>query len=372
MTQSAVRPSRRRLVIAGAATAAVAAAVVVPAATSSAASLKLPPRTAAELLASVEATGAASNALGLSGTVVQTSRLGLPALPSGAARTDALALLSGSHTLQVHAAGPDRQRIALLGQLAEYDVVRNGRDVWTYTSDSRTATHRQLPAASRTHASGAAGDTGGAGDPAGQYQSPQQAAAAALDAINPTTAVGIEANVRVARRAAYQLVLTPRDTGTLVRSVRIAVDAATSLPLRVQVWGSSSSTQPAVEVGFTDISFTTPPASVFAFAPPVGTKVVEQQAPATQKSTDPAASSQTQTQTRTLGTGWTSVVAARGAGVGALDPSQRSLLDRLTRPVPGGRVLTSSLVSVLLTDDGRLYAGAVPAGTLSKVAAGDR
>ena len=366
MTQSAVRPSRRRLVIAGAATAAVAAAVVVPAATSSAASLKLPPRTAAELLASVEATGAASNALGLSGTVVQTSRLGLPALPSGAARTDALALLSGSHTLQVHAAGPDRQRIALLGQLAEYDVVRNGRDVWTYTSDSRTATHLQLPAASSTHASGAAGD------PAGQYQSPQQAAAAALDAINPTTAVGIEANVRVARRAAYQLVLTPRDTATLIRSVRIAIDAATSLPLRVQVWGSSSSTQPAVEVGFTDISFTTSPASVFAFAPPVGTKVVEQQAPSTQKSTDPAASSQTQTQTRTLGTGWTSVVAARGAGVGALDPGRRSLLDRLTRPVPGGRVLTSSLVSVLLSDDGRLSAGAVPAGTLSKVAAGDR
>ncbi len=370
MTQSAVRPSRRRLVIAGAATAAVAAAVVVPAATSSAASLKLPPRTAAELLASLEATGAASNALGLSGTVVQTSRLGLPALPSGAARTDALALLSGSHTLQVHAAGPDRQRIALLGQLAEYDVVRNGRDVWTYTSDTRTATHLQLPAASSKRDNAAAGDASGAGDPAGQYQTPQQAAAAALGAINPTTAVGIEANVRVARRAAYQLVLTPRDTGTLVRSVRIAVDAATSMPLRVQVWGSSSSTQPAVEVGFTDIAFTTPPASVFAFAPPVGTKVVEQQAPSTGASRDPAASSGTQT--RTLGTGWTSVVAVRGAGVGALDPGQRSLLDRLTRPVPGGRVLTSSLVSVLLSDDGRLYAGAVPAGTLSKVAAGDR
>ncbi|BAS17913.1 conserved hypothetical protein [Arthrobacter sp. Hiyo8] len=39
----------------------------------------------------------------------------------------------------------------------------------------------------------------------------------------------------VAGRTAYQLVIKPRSTGTLVDSVTIAVDSASGLPLGVEV-----------------------------------------------------------------------------------------------------------------------------------------
>ena len=44
-------------------------------------------------------------------------------------------------------------------------------------------------------------------------------------------------------------------------------------------------------------------------------------------------------------------------------------LDSITTRVAGGRLLTSSLVSVLVTDDGTLYAGAVRGEDLQRVAA---
>jgi hypothetical protein len=45
------------------------------------------------------------------------------------------------------------------------------------------------------------------------------------------------------------------------------------------------------------------------------------------------------------------------------------LYGELTTPVAGGRALSTSLVSVLLTDDGRVFAGAVPVSRLEAVAA---
>jgi len=45
------------------------------------------------------------------------------------------------------------------------------------------------------------------------------------------------------------------------------------------------------------------------------------------------------------------------------------LLDQLATPVPGGRVVSSALLSVLLLDDGRVLAGAVPAARLVELAA---
>ncbi len=51
-----------------------------------------------------------------------------------------------------------------------------------------------------------------------------------------------------------------------------------------------------------------------------------------------------------------------------LQGEQAGLLDQLTARVPEGRLLTSALVSVLLTDDGRALAGAVPAEVLREQA----
>ena len=314
----------------------------------------LPAKTAAQLL--VDLQGARVD--GLSGTIVQDSDLGLPALPTTGPGTDStspLSLLTGSHTLRVWYAGEAKQRLALLGRLGETDVVRNGRDAWLWSSGSNSATHYTLPA----------------GKPAERPAvpsplTPQQAAEQALAAIDPTTSVSTDGTRKVAGRNAYELVLAPKDTRSLIGQVRLAVDAETSVPLRVQLFGRASSDGPAFSVGFTKVSFEVPGDDQFQFSPPPGAKVTEGTVPAgraydhpSKPDLDPAGSG-----VRTVGTGWTTVVVASGmAPAGDETGSGGAILGQLPR-VSGswgsGRLLTSKLVSVLLTDDGRVVAGAVP------------
>ena len=61
----------------------------------------------------------------------------------------------------------------------------------------------------------------------------------------------------------------------------------------------------------------------------------------------------------TTGTGWATVVELPAGDSEALAP-----LDAITTRVDGGRALESALVSVLLTDDGRVLAGSVPVDVL--------
>ncbi|MCW2537223.1 MAG: hypothetical protein JWQ26_2922, partial [Modestobacter sp.] len=61
----------------------------------------------------------------LSGQVEETARLGLPDLPGqdDAASLSWQTLVTGTHTANIAVDGPQRQRLALLGTLAESDVV---------------------------------------------------------------------------------------------------------------------------------------------------------------------------------------------------------------------------------------------------------
>ena len=73
------------------------------------------------------------------------------------------------------------------------------------------------------------------------------------------------------------------------------------------------------------------------------------------------------------GTGWESIVelpagTADASALGGLDAGSAQLLNELTTPVAGGRALQTSLVSVLLLDDGRILAGAVPVESLEAAA----
>ena len=56
--------------------------------------------------------------------------------------------MSGSHTMRVWYAGPEHVRLALLGQFGESDLIRNGTDLWAWSSKNNTATHVALPAGS--------------------------------------------------------------------------------------------------------------------------------------------------------------------------------------------------------------------------------
>ena len=84
--------------------------------------------------------------------------------------------------------------------------------------------------------------------------------------------------MEVAGRPAYQLVLTPKAADTLVRSVQIAVDGATGLPLRVTVLARDHA-KPAFEAAFTSLDVGAPDASRFEFTPPPGAKVTEKAVP---------------------------------------------------------------------------------------------
>jgi hypothetical protein len=348
----------------------------------------LPPRTAAQLLVDLQT----ARLDGLSGTVVQRADLGLPALPAiaGQGSSDLTSLVSGSHTLRVwysgSDSGADSARIALLGTLGESDIIKVGREVWTWNSRDKTATHRVLPAgdAAERKAAGAAPH----GLDASQLpKTPQEAADLALKAVDPTTKVSTGRSGRVAGRTAYELILQPRDTGSLVGQVRLAIDSREHVPLRVQVYPTNSDSA-AIEVAFTQVSFARPDPAQFKFAPPPGTKVTEEPASgtpeakgpdATGKAPDPSAPKQPQT--AVIGKGWTSVLVARMndaslPGAGAAPDAAKgdnargpaNLLDALPR-VNGGRLLSGRLFSVLLTDDGRVLVGAVRPDVLERAAA---
>ena len=337
----------------------VATAVAVPRlADASDAAADLPPRTAAELLVAVSK----AKVDGLSGTVVSTSRLGLPQLPAagGGSAVSLPGLLSGSTTARVWKAGEDRSRIAVDAPFSEYDVVRNGDELWTYDSAAGDVTHLRLPASSET--SGADRDDNALPEGAA---TPQDAAEALLALVDGSTEVTVGRAAMVADRPAYELVLRPRDAGTLVDTVRIAVDGATDVPLRVQVLGDGQA-EPALEIGFTSVRFAEPDASVFAFVTPPGATVTERSLEDVKAQPGAERPARPTTLPEVLGKGWTTVVELEGVEV---PKDAAGLLDQLATPVAGGKVVSSALLSVLLLDDGRVLAGAVPADRLVELAA---
>jgi outer membrane lipoprotein-sorting protein len=315
----------------------------------------LPPRTAAQLLVDVRN----ADVKALSGTVVETTDLGLPALPTigghGGDAASFSSLVSGSHTMRVWYAGPDRVRLALLGQLGESDLVRNGTDLWSWSSHDNTATHWSVP-------TGEHGSPMQPGSPAGPAMTPQQAARAALKAIDPSTEVTTDPTATVAGRPAYELSLVPRDSRSLVGSVRIAIDGSTHIPTRVQVFPRGSS-NPAFQVGFTSFSTSTPAASVFAFQPPPGA-TVKQGSLSSGGSQAPDLKGHATGAPDVVGRGWTTVLVAQLPSDAGAHPSG---LDAVLGKLPAvsgawgsGHLLRSRLLSVVLTDDGRVAIGAVP------------
>jgi outer membrane lipoprotein-sorting protein len=319
---------------------------------------KLAPRTASQLLVDVQQ----ARVSGLSGTIVQNADLGLPSLPGlgSTGSSDMTSLVSGSHTLRLWYAGPNRVRLALLGQLGESDLIRNGGDLWTWSSKDKTASHRSIPTSSK--------NTTPSIESASPV-SPQQAADEALKAIDPSTKVSTVGTSTVAGRSAYELLLEPRDAASLVGSVRIAIDGKTHVPTRVQVFAKNAD-KPSFEVAFTSFDPTTPSDSVFTFNPPPGTKVTDQKGtgelPQHPEATVPKTDASKVDKPSITGTGWTSVLVTKAPAAGSGDASGTGSLARALEALPkvsgswgSGHLLQGTLFSALLTDDGRLAVGAV-------------
>jgi outer membrane lipoprotein-sorting protein len=323
----------------------------------------LPHKTPQQLLTAV----ASAKVAGLSGTVRESAELGLPSLPTGEgphAGADFKDLLSGTHTLKVWTSGQDKARVALLGSYGESDLIRNGNQAWLWSSKDKSAVHLRYAGKAADHRR-----------PTEVPATPQEAARQILDAVQPTTRVSVARNVTVAGRSAYQLVLSPKDTRSLVDQVTIAVDAKTSVPLQVQVLADGQSA-PAFSVGFTSVDFTVPSADRFTFNPPAGTKVTEHKVPGGELSGKNKAQARERAKaaaeaTTVVGKGWTTVVVGElpQQASDTKDPQLKQLLRALPR-VSGswgsGRLLRGTLFSAVLTDDGRVAVGAVRPALLYK------
>jgi outer membrane lipoprotein-sorting protein len=322
------------------------AAVAVP--LSANAAVSLPQKTAAQVLA----LAAGEKVTALSATISQTSSLGLPELPTAgtdASAGSAIELLTGSHTARIFMDGSTKQRVQVLDTMAERDLVRNGSDLWLYDSKKKTAVHSTLTASTAMPL-----------QTEGSILTPDQLASKLLASVDSTTTVSLGSNLRVADRTAYQLVLTPKGGGTLVGSVSIVVDSETGLPLSVDVFARSQDV-PAFHVGFSKLDLGTPDASLFAFAPPAGATVTEKTPKADAAPPTDAA------KPTVSGTGWDAIVAIP-AGKNTASATSSPLFGKLTTTVQGGRLFRTSLVNVLMTDDGRVFVGSVPVAKLQAAA----
>jgi len=321
-----------------------------------------------------------------SGTIEQSSSLGLPELPKtgpGAASGDTawLELLTGPHTARVYRDGTDNARVQVLDRLAERDVVKHGKDLWFYNSKDNTAAHAVLPAG--------AGDYHKSGPES--VPAPDTLAEKLLAKLDRSSDVAVGADVEVAGRAAYQLVLTPKSSSTLLASVAISVDGQNGMPLGVELKARGQS-DPAFRVAFTKLSLEVPDAAVFQFSPPAGAAVKEIPVPDSKAyGAKPHASKEPtgakDGQHKVSGTGWETVVelpagALAKHSAAPSDPQTEQqpgqfgkagnaaeLLAQATVPVAGGRLLSTALVNVLILDDGRVFAGSVPLERLQAAAA---
>jgi outer membrane lipoprotein-sorting protein len=297
-----------------------------------------------------------SSVSAFSGTLEQTSELGLPQLPAGEKFSDSpqdavIDLLTGSHTARVYVDGPTKSRIQVMDTLAERDIIRNGTDVWLYDFEDNSTVHVALPHNARNGMH--------------EGQTPANLAEKILNALDPSTRVTVGDDTEVAGRTAYELVLTPRTTDTLVGSVSIAVDSQTGLPLSVNVRARGQQA-PAFHLAFTDLTLKAPDADRFSFTPPPGSDVTEFTVPGHKNPGEMPRSAKAMPQV--TGTGWSAIVELP-AGTVPKELTASPLLSQLTTPVASGRLLSSSLVNILLTNDGRVFAGSVPADLLTAAAA---
>jgi hypothetical protein len=337
---------------------------------------------------------AASEVESLSGTIEQSSELGLPDLgaltgsagdsdegsSSSADIDDLISLVTGSHTAEVYLDGRNA-RLQVLDQLAERNVYVDGEagEMWFVDSESVSATKFILPGEaelerlkSETHAApdAALGE--------GAVPNPDQLLDEALATLDETTEVTVGTDARVAGREVYELILAPRTADTLVGEVRFSIDGENGVALAASVTARGAS-DPAFEIAFTQVDFTAPDPAVFVFEPADGITVTEKELPLHAAEAGREGGTQEDAATPVMiGEGWSTVVelpntSETGADVFAgLDAEQLAMLESVTSAVDGGRVLQTSLVTVLITDDGRVLAGAVPAERLVEAAQSGR
>ena len=338
----------------------------------------------------------------LAGTVQLDFRLGLP----GTAGAE-----DNPRTARVWADSWGRQRISLPYPDGEHTVVDDGTTVWVWNSITRSVITAPAPTTSLTLSTVTALPAM-TGMPSGPRQhgasrggqlmtNPVEAARAVLSMLRPDSIVRLDPTETVAHRAAYQLVLDPVPTErTLLREVRVAVDAQTRQPLEVSVLANGSA-EPALRIGFTQVNFGPQSPELFQFTPPRGVQVRPSATPADPAGAPPGlvnaarpsgveAASAWEVDSAVIGKGWDTVLvrqmqpagrhpcaatASSTTGTASVGPAgQRTdgdtTLAGTSQPISGpwghGQLVSSAIGNVVITSDGRMATGAVPSQVLTE------
>jgi outer membrane lipoprotein-sorting protein len=316
----------------------------------------LPEIGAEELVASA----LAARAPAFSGEAELRNELGLPAVPG----TDALDFES----VRVFHDGEEGARVQVERESSELTFVKNADEAWAYDSQERTA--RELTwdeddaAAARGHAEAELAD-------------PSQAAAEIIERLRPTSDIAVDGTARVAGRAAYELVLMPKpEEKTLLREITVAIDEETRIPLRFDVFANGT-TDPVLSLGFVELEVGAQDADLFEFTPPEGTEVETTEADDVARGLHDGERAGDVEQPVTVGDGWDTVVIAKAPAdapaAGSLEggPGEEQggqelgdVLEQVGAPVSGdfgsGTHVQLAVGGAVITDDGRIAAGAVP------------
>ncbi|NUP16037.1 MAG: outer membrane lipoprotein carrier protein LolA [Streptomyces sp.] len=367
----------------------------------------LPDITAQQLIEKI----AKSDVQQMSGTFKITTDLGLPdlgglessfasgAMGSGSgdgSSADPTAklteLASGTHTLRVALDGEDKQKLSLLENASEYSLIHNGKDIWGYDSKSNEVFHGTADEPQE--------EKGKKGRAEEVPTTPKELTEEALKAADDTTSVTVDGTAHVAGRDAYRLLIKPKQSGTTVGAITVAVDAKTGMPLKFTLTPSSGGAA-VIDAGFTQVSFDKPDASTFDFTPPKGAKVTEEGALEGAAEEHGSAKSEDELRKQfekefggpksegkpgkapeggpeVIGEGWNSVAvfdtggegipSGAEAGGGQLGGFLDSLGDKVSGKFGSGTVFKTRLINALVTDDGKVYVGAVDKDALVKAA----
>ena len=312
--------------------------------------------------------------------------------------TDLVEIISGTHEARIYVDGPDKLRVQVLDPMSERSMIVNGDTVWFYDDDKQAAQYMTVDVA-ELEAKAEEYETENSAeieqkiaDLPFDINNPAEVADYLLAEASEYSEITVGADQNVAGQAAYELIATPLATETTVDYVSVAIDAETGMALNVKVVAKGQ-TEPAMEIGFTSIDYSTPAASVFEFNPSSDVTVTEMEMPEEftidgetytreeleaeleanklteaeyeQKKAEFEAS---ENMPEVIENGWASVVEMKLTEDMPVDMFDSELFSGITEQVDGGFVITTSLVNMLITDDGRVLAGAVTTDYLLEIA----
>ncbi|MFC5055030.1 hypothetical protein [Saccharothrix xinjiangensis] len=312
------------------------------------------------------------------GSVDVDNDLGVPALAGIPQLSD------GASSLRMWTDGAGRVRVQLPAGESEKTFVDDGATSWLWDSAEQTVQKVTRDAAAKRER-----------PVEGVPSDPVTLARDVVTHVQEFSDVTVDGTARVAGRSAYELVLTPKPTErTVLREVRVAVDAELRAPLRVSVL-TNGTNAPAVQVGFSELTVGPQDPALFAFTPPAGAEVTEvRPQDVSERDRTAAERALTEADPQVVGEGWDAVLVARvpADALANLDPRRaedgrerdgrewegrgergadvQGLLRQLGKQVSGpwgsGTLVTARVGGVLIADDGRVAVGAVPEQVLTE------